>query len=61
MFKCVQCEMPLNNMSIVYWFDEKFYIKGSTKQLPLCSCDCGTKYYDENGFNKKDVLKNVKQ
>ena len=24
MFKCVQCEMPLNNMSIVYWFDEKF-------------------------------------
>ena len=47
MFKCVQCEMP----SIVYWFDERFYIKGSTKQLPLCSCDCGTKYYGENGFN----------
>ena len=52
--------MPLNNMAIVYWFDEKFYIKGSTKQLPMCSCDCGTKYYDENGYNKMDVLKNVK-
>ncbi len=57
MFKCVQCEMPLNNMSIVYWFAEKFYIKGSTKQLPLCSCACGTKYYEENGFNKKVPLK----
>ena len=60
MFKCVQCEMPLNNMSIIYWFDEKWYIKGSIKQLPFCGCECGTKYYNENGYNKMEVLKNVK-
>jgi hypothetical protein len=48
-------------MAIIYWFDEKFYIKGSTNQLPLCSCECGTTYYNDNGYNKKDVLKNVKQ
>ena len=57
MFKCAQCEMPLNNMSVLYWFDEKWYIKGSTKQLPFCGCACGTKYYNENGFNKKIPLK----
>ena len=52
--------MLLNNVAIVYWFEEKWYIKGSTRQLPLCSCDCGTKHYEENGFNKQSVLKNVK-
>ena len=60
MFKCVQCEKILNNMAIVYWFEEKWYIKGSTYQLPLCSCKCGVEYYEKNGYNKKDVLKNVK-
>ena len=52
--------MPLNNMSIIYWFDEKWYIKGSIKQLPFCGCACGTKYYNENSYNNMEVLKNVK-
>ena len=59
MFKCANCGTNFIH-ECKYWFDEKFYIKGSTRQLPFCSCDCGTKYYDENGFNKKSILKNVK-
>ena len=58
---CVQCKTMFPVEQCIYYFDEKFYIKGSTNQLPLCSCECGTTYYNDNGYNKKDVLKNVKQ
>ena len=57
---CFQCKQPFIESSCKYWFDEKFYIKGSISQLPMCSCQCGVDYYDKNGFDKKSILKNVK-
>jgi hypothetical protein len=47
-------------MDVKYYFDEKFYIKDSKRLLPFCSCDCGTKYYNENGYDKMEALTNVK-
>ena len=61
MLKCSYCSTILPpDMDIKYYFDEKFYVKDSKKLLPFCGCECGTKYYNENGYNKMDVLKNVK-
>ena len=43
-----------------YWFQEAWYIQGSKKVIPFCSCKCGVDYYHDNGFLEKSVLKNVK-
>jgi len=59
MLKCAQCETNFIH-ECKYWFDEKFYIKGSAKQLPFCSCKCGSEYYEKNNFKNQVVLKNVK-
>ncbi len=62
MLKCSYCSnILLPNMDVKYYFDEKFYIKDSKRLLPFCSCDCGTKYYNENGYNKMEVLTNDKR
>tara|TARA_B100001245_G_C22640982_1_gene315206 strand:- start:419 stop:565 length:147 start_codon:yes stop_codon:yes gene_type:complete len=47
-------------MDIKYWLDEKYYVKDSKVNYPFCSCDCGTKFYNENNYLEKEVLKNVK-
>jgi len=61
MTECAYCKKVLLPMEEVkYYFDEKFYIKGSKNLLPFCSCECGTKYYNENGYNKMEVLTNVR-
>jgi hypothetical protein len=43
-----------------YWIDEKFFIKGSKKQIPFCSCECSTNYYTKHNYLNKEVLKNVR-
>jgi len=60
-FKCSYCSVELDSMmDIKYWLDEKYYVKDSKVNYPFCSCDCGTKFYNENNYLEKEVLKNVK-
>lgn len=57
---CFQCHNPFPAEECKYFFDEKFYIKGSTRQLPFCSPKCSTEHYREGGWINKTVLKGVK-
>ena len=56
MTECAYCKKVLLPMEEVKYY----YIKGSKNLLPFCSCECGTKYYNENGYNKMEVLTNVR-
>jgi hypothetical protein len=58
--QCAQCEKDVDTNTIIYLLDERYFIKDSVIKHPFCSCACGTKFYDENGFNKMDTLKGVK-
>ena len=60
MVECVYCKKIVNELEVKYWLDEKFYVQGSKVNYPFCSCDCGTKFYNENNYLEKEVLKNVK-
>ena len=61
MFKCSYCSIELDPMmDIKYWLDEKWFVKGSTNSYPFCGCECGTKFYNENNYIEKEVLKNVR-
>ena len=57
---CVQCKTMFPVEQCIYYFDEKFYIKGSTRQLPFCGPKCSTEHYNEGGWVNKATLKGVK-
>ena len=48
MVECAYCKKIVNELEVKYWLDEKFYVQGSKVNYPFCSCDCGTKFYNEN-------------
>ena len=56
---CSQCHIPFEH-ECIYYFDEKFYIKGSTRKLPFCGPKCSTEHYNEGGWVNKTILKGVK-
>ena len=58
--QCAQCNKDVDGDKIKYYLDEKYFIKGSNVIHPFCDCACGTKYYEENGYNKMDTIKGVK-
>jgi hypothetical protein len=58
--QCAQCNEDVDGDEIKYYLDEKYFIKDSNAIYPFCSCACGTKYYEENGYNKMDIIKGVK-
>ena len=60
MIECTYCKKTVNEVEVKYWLDEKFYVKDSMNNYPFCSCDCGTKYYNENGYDKMEAIKNVR-
>ena len=59
MIKCANCDKEFMH-ECKYWIDEKFFIKGSKKQIPFCSCECSTNYYTKHNYLNKEVLKNVR-
>ena len=59
MFKCANCGTNFIH-ECKYWFDEKWYIKGSKRKLPFCSPKCSTRHYQEGDWINKEVLKGVK-
>ena len=58
--QCAQCNNDVDGGEIKYYLDEKYFIKGSNVIHPFCGCACGTKFYEENGYNKMDTIKGVK-
>ena len=60
MVECAQCKKEVDTDTIIYCLDEKFFIEGSVIKYPFCSCACGTKFYDDNGYNNMDTIKGIK-
>tara|TARA_B100002019_G_C21205528_1_gene566428 strand:- start:532 stop:702 length:171 start_codon:yes stop_codon:yes gene_type:complete len=48
---CGYCDKTITT-TIKYYFDERFFVKNSNKQIPFCNSECSTKwmtrekYYD---------------
>ena len=58
--QCAQCNKDVDTDTMIYLLDERYFIKGSVVKHPFCGCECGTKFYNENGYNKMDTIKGVK-